>query len=113
MAVDGQTFVSPVMRLAAGQRRKRHFRDPDRTISSAGSERLESEAPLLRWKACLSSSGCLVSTLRPPGRVNSKDWVVLRDGFKRGHKRVVWDRQVVPTARGDLAPSLKDGRPLL
>src|SRR5215469_9698131 len=55
----------------------------------------------------------LISTLSRLGRVNSKDRVVLCDALKRGHRRVVLDRQVVPTARGDLAPSLKDGRPLL
>jgi hypothetical protein len=44
-------------------------------------------------------------------RRNSKDRVVLRNGLKRGYRRVVLDRQVVPTTRGDLAPSLKDELP--
>ena len=63
---------------------------------------------LLHRKAYPLTDRYLISTLSRPGRVNSKDGVVLRDGLKRGYRRVVLDRRVVPTTRGDLAPSLKD-----
>ena len=75
--------------------------------------RLEPEPSTPSVQSISLALRCLISTLSRWGRVNSKDWIVLRDGLKRGHRRVVLDRQVVPTARGDLAPSLKDGRPLL
>jgi hypothetical protein len=69
--------------------------------------------PVVQRKAYLSALRGLISTLSRPGRVNSKDRVALCDGLKRGHRRVVSDGQVVPAAGGDLAPSLKNGRPLL